>query len=576
LRLRSKTIAIFAVTTILLVATLHELSLSIISSSYGQLERKEVSETVGQIHGAVLSQYSTLGSKLSDWASWDDTYSFIQNNNSAYIQSNLTPVTLKTLGLDYMLFINSTGGVVYAIGLGSSNGVTTVTSVPASVLTLVTSDKQIWDFHDTTANVTGLVIIPQGPLLIASQPILTSEAQGPIQGAVVFALYIDQAFVQQLSDTVRVPVSSELYSSWEAGGAVGSYTYIPPYTYIHPVNSDTIDGYYLMNDIEGRPALVLWTTLPRDAYQASLTTVNYVDLAVIAAGAIFGATTLLLTESVLLSRVRKLAAEVSTISGKRTLTSRVSVSGDDELTILECSVNHLLTEIDKMTTQLRRSERFSAIGELAAMVAHDLRNPLQGIANAAYFLRKNPTGAKAGEMLTVIEEDVKYSNKIVNDLLDYSRNIRLELTETNPQRLVERALSMVAIPPNFHVQDGSVAEPTLRVDVDKIIRTFVNLISNAIDASPDGGSLKIETKASEEGVDFVFTDVGSGMTDEVLAKIFSALYTTKAKGMGLGLSISRRIVEAHGGRISVVSAPGRGTTFTITLPQVDPAGGQDR
>ena len=129
---------------------------------------------------------------------------------------------------------------------------------------------------------------------------------------------------------------------------------------------------------------------------------------------------------------------------------------------------------------------------------------------------------------------------------------------------------------NVHLQDETDDKPTFKLDVDKIRRTFTNIINNAIDAMADGGSLLIQTRKSGQMIDFVFADSGAGMGKEVEEKIFTPLYTTKAKGMGFGLSISKRIIEAHGGRISVESAVGKGTTFTISLPlNIDSKGGEN-
>ncbi|MGA2664871.1 MAG: PAS domain S-box protein [Nitrososphaerales archaeon] len=230
-------------------------------------------------------------------------------------------------------------------------------------------------------------------------------------------------------------------------------------------------------------------------------------------------------------------------------------------------VDRDVTEKVEMEERLLKSERFAAIGELAAMVAHDLRNPLQGIANAAFYVKRSSTvGEKEREMLTVIQDDVKYSDKIVRDLLDYSRNIRLERTETNPRLLMEEALSMAAVPERVTVRNETQATPTLRLDVGRMKQVFVNIINNAADAMPGGGSLLIRSREADHQVEFTLADSGMGMTKEVLGRIFTPLFTTKAKGMGFGLSICRRIVEAHGGRISAASVPGKGTTFTISLP----------
>jgi signal transduction histidine kinase len=201
------------------------------------------------------------------------------------------------------------------------------------------------------------------------------------------------------------------------------------------------------------------------------------------------------------------------------------------------------------------------------MVAHDLRNPLQAISNAVFFLKRSPTvGAKEKEVLTAVEDAVRYSDKIINDLLDYSRDLRLELADTDPHSLVKQTLSLISVPKNIEIVDETESKPTLKLDVDKMRRTFANIVTNAIDAMPNGGSLLIRTRVVDNMVDFIFSDTGVGMTKEVLSKVFTPLFTTKARGMGFGLSICKRIIEAHGGRISVESSAGHGATFTASLP----------
>lgn len=144
--------------------------------------------------------------------------------------------------------------------------------------------------------------------------------------------------------------------------------------------------------------------------------------------------------------------------------------------------------------KLLKAERLAAIGELAGQLGHDLRNPLQGIASAAYYLRaiKSSMLDDAGrEMLETIETCVKNSNKIINDLVEYSTEIHLELEQANPKSLMESTLRQVEIPNNIKIDDQTRSELSLRVDKEKIERVFVNILRNAFDAMPDGGRLTI-------------------------------------------------------------------------------------
>jgi len=230
---------------------------------------------------------------------------------------------------------------------------------------------------------------------------------------------------------------------------------------------------------------------------------------------------------------------------------------------------HLEEIVEEKTKRLKDAERLAAIGELAAMVGHDLRNPLTGIKNAVYYLKKKGnacTEAQKTAMLEIIDNAIEHANKIINDLLDYSREIHLELEERTPYLLLAEALMLVQIPEKVKFLDRTHDKPKMIVDAPKITRVFVNLIKNAIDAMPQGGTLEVESKQKGDNVEFTFRDTGTGMSEELKAKLFSPLVTTKAQGIGLGLAICKRIIEAHGGEITVQSVLGKGTTFTVTLP----------
>lgn len=226
--------------------------------------------------------------------------------------------------------------------------------------------------------------------------------------------------------------------------------------------------------------------------------------------------------------------------------------------------------VEERTKKLRDSERLATIGATAGMVGHDLRNPLTGISNASYFLKKkyhNQLDQQGQEMLQIIESNVKYSNKIITDLLEYSGNINLDTRSvTTPKALVDASLAMVNVPSNIKVIDQTEQTPEITVDEDKIKRVFINLIKNAVDAMPEGGDLTIQTETDTKNVTISFRDMGFGISLEDQKKLFLPLNTTKAKGMGFGLAICRRLVEAHGGRIRVESVVGLGATFKVELP----------
>jgi signal transduction histidine kinase len=244
-------------------------------------------------------------------------------------------------------------------------------------------------------------------------------------------------------------------------------------------------------------------------------------------------------------------------------------------TALEQHSKQLEKIVEERTRELKITERFAAVGATASMVGHDLRNPLSGISNANYFLKKkysqqlDQTGK---EMLNIIDRSVEYSNKIINDLIDYSGNVTLDLTQKNsPKTLLEDALSMVKIPADVEVINLTENEPLISLDYVKMKRVFINIIKNAIDVMPNGGKLTISSHETPDALRISISDTGPGISPEAQNKLFEPLYTTKAKGMGFGLAISQRIVQAHNGQISFQTQEGEGTTFHIYLPRTNNA-----
>jgi PAS domain S-box-containing protein len=232
-------------------------------------------------------------------------------------------------------------------------------------------------------------------------------------------------------------------------------------------------------------------------------------------------------------------------------------------------VIHDLTRQKEDAEKIIKNQRFATIGELAGMVGHDLRNPLNSMQAAAYYIKKknfNQMDETSQQMVQIMQSSIHYSNKIIDDLLEYSREVTLELADSAATQLVQNALLMVEAPPNIQVVNLTRDTPVVTVDKVKINRVIVNIVKNSFDAMPEGGKLTITSREIDNNLEVNFTDTGTGMSKETLDKLWKPLFTTKAKGMGFGLPICKRILEAHGGKIYATSVDGKGSTFTITLP----------
>ena len=254
---------------------------------------------------------------------------------------------------------------------------------------------------------------------------------------------------------------------------------------------------------------------------------------------------------------------------KQVLFSGSTVRSKTGRTIGLAIVIHDITEHKNMEEKLVKAERLASIGELAGQIGHDLRNPLAGIKNCAYIMKKKSdrmTEKEREQILATIDNAVEDADRIVTTIIDYSSELNLDHQECTPKSLVMHALSKIKVPERINIVNNASEDFTLFLDAPRIEKTFVNIIKNAIDAISEKIVIKISTALKGPNLETSFTDSGTGIPQSILPRIFSPLVTTKAKGMGMNLAICKRIVEAHGGKITVETAIGQGTTFTVILP----------
>jgi PAS domain S-box-containing protein len=245
---------------------------------------------------------------------------------------------------------------------------------------------------------------------------------------------------------------------------------------------------------------------------------------------------------------------------------------------LEAHSTMLMALVEERTKELRDSERLAAIGATAGMVGHDIRNPLQAIAGELFLandeLKILPEGEckqQLKESLDCINEQIMYVNKIVTDLQDFARPLMPKIEEVHLRKIIDTVLSSLNLPStdrsNVRV-DCRVDEDfrLMKVDPSFIQRILQNLITNSIQAMPDGGDLLIDAVREKDKVRIIVQDTGNGIPASIQDKLFSPLFTTKSKGQGFGLAVVKRLTESLGGIVKFESVLGQGTKFMIDLP----------
>jgi signal transduction histidine kinase len=238
-----------------------------------------------------------------------------------------------------------------------------------------------------------------------------------------------------------------------------------------------------------------------------------------------------------------------------------------------------LTRVEQLEERERLRDRLAAVGEMAAAIAHEVKNPLAGIEVMAGLLRRRVQDSPdAQAVLGDIINEAKMANAIVQEVLEFVRPIRLQMDHTNLADAVQAAVQLAAtearrgeVAVDIQVPQGL---PLIQGDQHQLAQLFTNLLTNAYEAMGGHGRVRITANVvriedggdGREAIQLEVVDDGPGMPPEVAERIFDPFFTTKARGSGLGLAIVRKIVDAHDGQIDLQTAPGSGTTIRVTLP----------
>ncbi|HXU93448.1 MAG TPA: ATP-binding protein, partial [Gallionella sp.] len=239
---------------------------------------------------------------------------------------------------------------------------------------------------------------------------------------------------------------------------------------------------------------------------------------------------------------------------------------------LDAKIRERTGQLLEAQEELVRREKLAVLGQVADTVGHELRNPLGVINNAAYFLETvlDDADGTTKEYLGIIKEETANAERIVSDLLDAVRTKQPHQTAVDVIEVIGHALRKCNVPASISVkQDIPQTLPLVRVDPMHLYQVFWNLITNAVEAMPQGGTLELRVVEAPQGLRISIKDSGTGIAPEQMDQLFQPLFTTKARRVGLGLVVVKNLTQVNGGSVEVESEPGKGSVFTVTLPRGD-------
>jgi len=251
------------------------------------------------------------------------------------------------------------------------------------------------------------------------------------------------------------------------------------------------------------------------------------------------------------------------------LVKRIPVQSNDEIGELSGAFNEMLNRLDNAIDEQERMCRLAATGELAATLAHEIKNPLNAIGGAANYIGKNTKGSLVQEFVSIITSEVSRINNLTSTLLSFSKTAEPNPEPADLNKLAKEALYLLSKEsPDLKVALNEELAADLALvscDYNQIKQVVINLLLNALDAVDEHGVITLRTWYKKNKVYLSVEDNGTGISPEIIHNIFNPFFTTKTRGTGLGLAISKKIAREHGGDLTVESTPGKGSTFTLVL-----------
>jgi sensor domain CHASE-containing protein/signal transduction histidine kinase len=352
--LRNKTLISIGLTIVFLVALLYVSSRLILLNGFAKLEEENELQNLESASNAIQNDIDSLDAMTYDWASWDDTYEFITDRNQDYVDSNLVDEAFPNSRLNFVLYINAEGDLVYGKGYDPQNK--EQIPIPKSLLEHTTGGSMLARHTEADSSIKGLILLPEGPLIVASRPILTSKEKGPIRGALILARYLDDAEIELLTETSLTPFSIVHFEGEETPSDLRESLSTEEASFVRLLDSNTIAGYARLDDIYGKPALIIETRMTRDIYKQGERSILYFMFSLLAIGVVSGTVSLILMENLVLARLEYLSQSVDRISTTSDLSNHVHVPGRDELSSLAQAIDGMLSKLKQAQAESEQTE----------------------------------------------------------------------------------------------------------------------------------------------------------------------------------------------------------------------------
>jgi signal transduction histidine kinase len=573
-----------------------------------ELEEKETTKNLERIVDSINDEINDLNFKNKDYASWDETYAFVQDKNERYIKSELGDETFANLKINLVFILDNSFRPLYVKGFNlTENEEKPLISEEKKLLTEMNINHLITKMNLSSENgQQGIITIDGTPMIISLRRILKSDETGKPKGYMLMGKYLDKQEIEYISKITHLDFDvydiSSINNNVPQDLRVNYNSIIKSEDMlIKRLSRHIILGYKIWKGSDGKPLFIIRTPMEREIFLHGLNSVTYIMFTIIGIGIVFIYVMLVGLERAVLRRLVKLDKQVKRISSNGDFSLRVEEKGHDELSTLANSVNFMIATTESSLSALKENnKKLKELDKLKddfiSMVTHELRTPLTSILGFASIIKRklnktiipviseeNEKFRKACEQsisnLDIIISEGERLTNIVNDVLDLSKiesgKLEWKQEKVYLSKVVEKAINAVqgllTSKKLSIIKELSPNIPPVVGDEDKLLQVIINLLSNAVKFT-EKGSITCRSIYSDNEVLVSVTDTGIGIDEESQKLVFDKFkqigdkLINKPKGTGLGLTITKNIIEQHGGKVWVESKVNVGSTFTFTLP----------
>ena len=569
--IRNKTLLLIVLTIGGLMAVIATVSTRILNDNLRRVEAQNTRENVSRVRDALHQVLEQMDSATVGWSQWDDSRDFVLGQRQAqYHAANLTPSTLAALKADVIVYTDRLGRIIFATSHQLKQGRNLPLS--PSVRRHIQPNNPLLKHKGPKSSHLGLLMTPEGPLLIASRPIVNNEATGAIYGAIIVGRYFSAAQIAQIARTTHLPLDIRRLDAALPKDFQAAREQLPfspseagsPSVLVRPISAGIVAGYTVLDDVYGKPALLARVDVRRDIFQQGQLALRNLLGSLLLAGICFGGVMLLMLERVVLSRLSRLSREVGGISHSGDISRRVPQAGGDELSRLGCDINQMLATLEAAREERERSrakieESLCEKESLLKEVYHRVKNNLQVISSMLSLQAQALSDPVAQAALRQSQSRV-YSISLVHERLYRASDLtRIELRSYLNELCADLWES-------YEDEDTPVElkldVPPLSLDMDAAIPCglIVNeLVSNAFKHAfrlGRRGTLAIQVLAGDKGQLLLrISDDGPGFPSGVDFRNLDSL----------GLQLVIALAQQNGGEVELDSAAGQGTRWTVSL-----------